>query len=64
MNQFCLICSPYTPMTMLTTVLISVLFSTNTQLGVIHWGVKQLTHGRAIVFLKLNALAHYAGSRH
>ena len=37
------------------------LFSISTQLGVIgfvHWGVKQLTHRMAIVFLKLNALTH------
>ena len=54
-------------MMMLSIVLKSGLFSSNTQLGVIrlvHWGVKQLTHGMAIVFLKLNALAHYARSGH
>ena len=55
------------PMTMLSIVLKSGLFSSNTQLGVIefvHWGVKQLTHGMAIVFIKLNALTHYAHSRY
>ena len=54
----------YTPMMVLTIVLKSGLFSTNIQLGVNHWGVKQLTHGSAIVFLKLNALARYARSGH
>ena len=52
----------YTPMTMLSIVLKSGLFSSSTQLGVIvlvHWGVKQLTLGMATVFLKLNALAHH-----
>ena len=50
-------------MTMSSIVLKSGLFSSNTQLYVIrfvHRGVKQLTHRRAIVFLKLNALNHYA----
>ena len=56
-------------MTVLSIVLKSGLISSNTQMGVIglvHCGVKQLTltHGRAIVFLKLNALAHYAHSGH
>ena len=51
-------------MSVLTIVLKRGLFSTNSSLGVIHWGLKQLTHGRAIVFLKLNALAHYAHSGH
>ena len=54
-------------MMMLSIVLKSGLFSSNTQLGVIllvHWGVKQLTYGMAIVFLKLNALTRYAHSGH
>ena len=54
-------------MTVLSIVLKSGLFSSNTQLGVfgfVHWGVKELTHGRAIVFLKLKVLAHYACSGH
>ena len=46
-------------MTVLSIVLKSRLSSSNTQLGIIglvHWGVKQLTHGRGIVSLKLNTL--------
>ena len=57
----------YTPMTVLSIVLKSELFSSNTQLDVIefvHWSVKQLIHERAIVLLELNALTCYAHSGH